>query len=289
MPVSQWKKGVSERLPEVFAKPSAQVRDEIERNRKEKELYARIGQLQMELAWLKKKLAHLESKERRSMIETEHPKLSVARPCELLELPRSTYYHHPKPPKEADLALMKQIDEIYLESPFFGSRQMTRWLQREGHVVNRKRVRRLMRLMGLTAIYQKPSLSKKAASHQIYPYLLRTRKVERSNQVWVTDIIYIPVCGDRLALADGARMGTVQHARCVVLRASGAARDGDLRQAGDLQHRPRLPVYQRRVHPAIVSRRRATVDGRQRTVLGQCLGRTPVAQRQIRGSLSETL
>ncbi|MCC5025310.1 MAG: transposase [Candidatus Synoicihabitans palmerolidicus] len=74
------------------------------------------------------------------MIETEHPKLSVARQCELLELPRSTYYHHPKPPKEADLALMKQIDEIYLESPFFGSRQMTRWLQREGHVVNRKRV-----------------------------------------------------------------------------------------------------------------------------------------------------
>ncbi|MCC5023404.1 MAG: IS3 family transposase [Candidatus Synoicihabitans palmerolidicus] len=193
--VSQWKKEVSERLPEVFAKPSAQVRDEIERNRKEKELYARIGQLQMEREWLKKKLAHVGSKERRSMIETEHPKLSVARQCELLELPRSTYYHHPKPPKEADLALMKQIDESYLESPFFGSRQMTRWLQREGHVVNRKRVRRLMRLMGLTAIYQKPSLSKKAASHQIYPYLLRTLKVERSSQVWATDITYIPVCG----------------------------------------------------------------------------------------------
>ncbi|MCC5022962.1 MAG: IS3 family transposase [Candidatus Synoicihabitans palmerolidicus] len=129
------------------------------------------------------------------MIETEHPKLSVARQCELLELLRSTYYHHPQPPKEADLALMKQIDEIYLESPFFGSRQMTRWLQREGHVVNRKRVRRLMRLMGLTAINQKSSLLKKAASHQIYPYLLRTLKVERSNQVWATDIIYIPVCG----------------------------------------------------------------------------------------------
>ncbi|MCC5023767.1 MAG: IS3 family transposase [Candidatus Synoicihabitans palmerolidicus] len=186
---------MSERLPEVFAKPSAQVRDEIERNRKEREGTVCADRAAADGArGAQKQLAHLESKERRSMIETEHPKLSVARQCELWELPRSTYYHHPKPPKEADLALMKQIDEIYLESPFFGSRQMTRWLQREGHVVNRKRVRRLMGLMGLTAIYPKPSLSKKAASPQIYPYLLRTRKVERSNHVWATDIIYIPVC-----------------------------------------------------------------------------------------------
>ncbi|MCC5023871.1 MAG: transposase [Candidatus Synoicihabitans palmerolidicus] len=94
--VSQWKKEVSERLPEVFAKPSAQVRDEIERNRKERKGTVCADRAAADGARVaQKKLAHLESKERRSMIETEHPKLSVARQCELLELPRSTYYHHP--------------------------------------------------------------------------------------------------------------------------------------------------------------------------------------------------
>ena len=129
------------------------------------------------------------------MIDTEHPKLSVAKQCELLSLPRSTYYHRPKPTPAADLALMRVIDETYLAFPFFGSRQMTRWLQREGYEVNRKRVRRLMRLMGLAAIYRRPSLSKKTAAHPIYPYLLRDLSVERSNQVWATDITYIPVHG----------------------------------------------------------------------------------------------
>lgn len=129
------------------------------------------------------------------MIDTEHPKLSVAKQCELLSLPRSTYYHRPKPTPAADLALMRVIDETYLAFPFFGSRQMTRWLQREGYEVNRKRVRRLMRVMGLTAIYRRPSLSKKAAAHPIYPYLLRDLSVERSNQVWAADITYIPVHG----------------------------------------------------------------------------------------------
>ena len=129
------------------------------------------------------------------MIDTGHPKLSVARQCELLSLPRSTYYHRPKPTPAVDLALMRVIDETYLAFPFFGSRQMTRWLQREGYEVSRKRVRRLMRVMGLTAIYRRPSLSKKAAAHPIYPYLLRDLSVERSNQVWATDITYIPVNG----------------------------------------------------------------------------------------------
>ena len=181
--------------PEVFAKPSKQVRDEIEQDRKEKELYARIRQLQMELHWLEKKLARLGTKERHGMIETKHPKLSVAKQCELLELPRSTYYHLSNPTPGADLALMRVIDETYLAFPFFGSRQMTRWLQREGYEVNGKRVRRLMRLMGLTAIYRRPSLSKKAAAHPIYPHLLRGLSIERSNQVWATTITYIPVYG----------------------------------------------------------------------------------------------
>jgi putative transposase len=129
------------------------------------------------------------------MIETEHPKLSVVRQCRLLGLPRSTYYHRPKATPAADLALMRVIDETYLAFPFFGSRQMTRWLQREGYEVNRKRVRRLMRVMGWEAIYRRPSLSKAAKAHPVYPYLLRDVEVTRPNQVWATDITYIPVRG----------------------------------------------------------------------------------------------
>src|SRR5690606_19261513 len=91
--------------------------------------------------------------------------------------------------------LMRVIDETYLAFPFFGSRQMTRWLRRQGHRVNRKRVRRLMAAMGLEAIYRRPNLSKTAKAHPIYPYLLRELAVTRPNQVWATDITYIPVAG----------------------------------------------------------------------------------------------
>jgi len=129
------------------------------------------------------------------MIETKHPGLSVKRQCELLELPRSTYYHRPEPESDENLALMRVIDETYLAYPFFGSRQMTRWLRRQGHTVNRKRVRRLMAAMGLEAIYRRPNLSKAAKKHAIYPYLLRELAVTRPNQVWATDITYILVAG----------------------------------------------------------------------------------------------
>jgi putative transposase len=129
------------------------------------------------------------------MIEPEHPKLSVKRQCVLLELARSTYYHRGRPESDENLRLMRVIDETYLAYPFFGSRQMARWLRRQGHEVNRKRVRRLMAAMGLEAIYRRPNLSKAAVAHPIYPYLLRELVVNRPNQVWATDITYIPVQG----------------------------------------------------------------------------------------------
>jgi putative transposase len=104
--------------------------------------------------------------ERRRMIEPEHPKLSTARQCRLLGLPRSSYYHRPKPKPVEDLALMRVIDEVYLAQPVFGSRQMARWLRRQGYEINRKRVRRLMRLMGLEALYPKPNLSRPRPGQQ---------------------------------------------------------------------------------------------------------------------------
>jgi putative transposase len=127
------------------------------------------------------------------MIESDHPKISTTRQCQLLGLPRSTYYHRPQPTSPDDLALMRKIDEIYLAHPYFGSRQMARFLRRQGYLVNRKRIRRLMRLMDLEAIYQKPNLSRPHPEHRIYPYLLRRLEVTRPNQVWACDITYVPL------------------------------------------------------------------------------------------------
>jgi putative transposase len=134
------------------------------------------------------------------MIEPDHPRISTARQCRLLDLPRSTYYHRPQWQPADDLQLMRKIDETYLAHPYFGSRQMARGLRRQGYPVNRKRVQRLMRLMGLEAIYQKPNLSRSNPEHRIYPYLLRNRQVTRPNQAWAMDITYIPIQGGFLYL-----------------------------------------------------------------------------------------
>lgn len=134
------------------------------------------------------------------MIEPNHPRISKARQCRLLGLPRSSYYHRPRPKPPEDLELMKQIDETYMAHPTFGSRLMTLWLQRQGYVINRKRVRRLMRLMGLEAIYQKPNLSRPNQEHRVYPYLLRRLKVTRPNQVWAMDITFVPIQGGYIYL-----------------------------------------------------------------------------------------
>ena len=134
------------------------------------------------------------------MIEPDHPKISKARQCRLLGLPRASYYHQPRPKRPEDLRLMHAIDEAYLAQPVFGSRQMLRWLRRQGYEINRKRVQRLMRLMGLEAIYPKPNLSRPQSGQQVYPYLLRKLAVERPNQVWATDITYVPIAGGYIYL-----------------------------------------------------------------------------------------
>ena len=117
----------------------------------------------------------------------------MSQQCELLGLGRSSYYYEPATESAENLALMALIDREYTAHPFRGSRGMTAWLKREGHEVNRKRVQRLMRLMGIEAVYPKPHLSVGGAGHRVYPYLLRNVAIERVNQVWSTDITYIPM------------------------------------------------------------------------------------------------
>jgi putative transposase len=115
------------------------------------------------------------------------------RQCELLTVNRSSYYYQPSGETALNLALMRLIDEQYLDAPYYGARQMARHLRREGHGVSRKRIGRLMRLMGLSTIYQKPNTSKPNPRHKIYPYLLRGLTIDKPNQVWCADISYIPM------------------------------------------------------------------------------------------------
>jgi len=125
------------------------------------------------------------------MIDAEHADLSIVKQCVLLSVSRSTVYYHPVQESAETLIIMNLIDEQYLRTPFYGARRFVEWLLLQGHVVNRKRVTRLMRLMGIEAIYQKPNTSKKHPENKIYPYLLRGLPIDRANQVWCTDITYI--------------------------------------------------------------------------------------------------
>jgi len=133
--------------------------------------------------------------ERRECIETDHQRLSIERQCELICLPRSSWYYEPQSESDENLRLMRLLDEQYTRTPFYGSRRMTVWLRKRGWNVNRKRVRRLMQQMGIEAIYAKPRLSDPAPGHRIYPYRLRGMKITRPNQVWSTDITYIRLSG----------------------------------------------------------------------------------------------
>jgi len=131
--------------------------------------------------------------ERKAMIAPDHPGLSLSRQCRLVSISRSSFYYAPKGESPENLTLMRRIDELFLKYPFYGSRQMARQLRREGVVAGRHRVRRLMGLMSLEAIYQAPKTSTPHPGHRIYPYLLRDVTVVRPDHVWCADITYIPV------------------------------------------------------------------------------------------------
>lgn len=131
--------------------------------------------------------------EKRQAIEPGHAELSVVEQCQLLALNRSSYYYTPNEEREENLHLMQLMDKQHMETPFYGYRSMWQMLRQQGYAVNQKRVRRLWKLTGLSAVYPKPRTSKRNRQHRIYPYLLKNMKITRPNQVWCADITFIPV------------------------------------------------------------------------------------------------
>jgi putative transposase len=131
--------------------------------------------------------------DRRARLDRAHRVLSIRRQCQLLGVARSGVYRTPAPANDNDLALMRRIDELFTAWPFLGSRRMARMLRGDGPAINRKRVQRLMRLMGIAAVGPKPRTSTPAPGHRIFPYLLRGLRIDRPNQVWAADITYLPI------------------------------------------------------------------------------------------------
>jgi putative transposase len=195
--VHGWKKQLLAGAEAVFASGAKAAGPQGD---KAAELYEQLGRLQRESAWVKKKLPP-SAESLRPLVEPGHPELSVRRQCELLGLSRSSLYYQPAGEAPEDLRLMRLIDEGYTAHPSYGPRGRTAWLARRGEAVNRKRVRRRLRVMGLQAIYPRPRLSSARRGHRVYPYLLRDVSVARADQVWGTAIPYVPMAKGFMYLA----------------------------------------------------------------------------------------
>ena len=193
--------------------------------------------------------------QRRGMVGREHLLLSIARQCALLGVARSSLYYRPREASGENLALMQAMDRQYLDTPFYGSRRMKVWLERRGVWVGRKRVQRLMRIMGLRAIYRSPRTSRPAPEHRVYPYLLEKIRVTRPNQAWAADITYLPMARGFLylvAIMDWHKpvrggLAIVQHLGGRLLRRCLEGVAG-ARSAGGLQHRPGQSIHQPGIH-----------------------------------------
>lgn len=131
--------------------------------------------------------------DRRAMVDKDHGRLSIVAQCRLLGLHRSGLYYRPCAESEENLAILRLLDEQYYKTPFYGSRKLAAWLSQVGYRINRKRVRRLMDLMGWQTIYRKPDTSEPDHQHKVYPYLLKGLEITHANQVWATDITYVPM------------------------------------------------------------------------------------------------
>ena len=190
--IHDWKKQLLERVPEVFQQSGSRVQDQ--EAEMVPELYQQIGRLQVELDWLKKN-TNLSVAERRAMIEPQDAPLSLSRQCELVGLPRSSFYYQPVAPDAFTLEVMHAIDRIYTDRPFYGVRRICKTLRDDGYQVNHTRVHRLMQWMGLQAIYPRKRLSLPDKTHRVFPYLLREVTVDRPDLAWCADITYLRLRG----------------------------------------------------------------------------------------------
>ncbi|WP_353221535.1 IS3 family transposase [Salinisphaera sp. C84B14] len=187
--ITQWKRQLVEGATETFDKGSSASDNQAQID----SLHAKIGELSMENDFLGARARALRPEARRAMIGRDHT-LPITRQCRVLGVARSTAYYRHKPVSNADQKLMQRIDALHLERPFLGSRRIADALADEnGLTVNRKRIQRLMRVMGITALYPKPRLSRPAPGHRIYPYRLRGLRIDQPNQVWASDITYPPM------------------------------------------------------------------------------------------------
>ena len=180
------------------------------------------------------------------MVSRDH-KLSVRRQCSLRSLTRSNLYYEPKGESAENLRFMEIIDKQFLETPWYGSRQMARKMKRNNHKCGRHRVRRPMRLMRLVPIYQEPNTRKKHLQHKIWPYLLKDVVIDRPNQVWCADITYIPMRRGFLYLVvqpQGVCLAAVKQHGYRLLRGSVERGVGKIWYARDIQHRSGQPVHQ---------------------------------------------
>nr|WP_085982886.1 IS3 family transposase [Octadecabacter antarcticus] len=188
--VSTWKRQAIEGMAGVF---SDKVKKAENKDGEIKDLHAKIGQLAVENDFLSQGAKAMSPSERREMIRKENTDLSLTRQCKLLKISRSSIYYTPVGMNAETLKVMYEIDRVFTKYPFFGSRQIAAYLPQSGFSAGRHRVRGLMNITGLQTIYKGPNTSKKHPQHRIYPYLLRKLPITRPNQVWCSDITYIPV------------------------------------------------------------------------------------------------
>ena len=209
------------------------------------------------------------------MIDREHA-LPISRQAEALGVSRGAVYYKPRSTSTEDLRIMRRLDELHLDYPFAGSRMLRDFLNREDVSLGRRHVTSLMKRIGIAAIYRRPNTSKPAPGHKIYPYLLRGVKIERADQVWAMDITYIPMARGFVYLA-----AVVDVSSRRVLEHRGVDHDGS--------RLPGQPVHQRRLYRRAAEAWRRDQHGRQRRLARQRVRRAPVAKRQIRGGLPESL
>ncbi|MDN7742391.1 IS3 family transposase [Burkholderia cenocepacia] len=219
--ITEWKRQLQERAADVFGAGGAPSNEPPVDLRS---LHAKIGQLALENGFFKRRARQGGIAERKEMIDRTHA-LPISQQARLVGVARSSVYYRPQPVSEADQLLMRRIDVLHLEFPFAGARMLARLLRRQGHAVGRRRVRTLMKRMGVEALYCKPNTSRRNAQHKVWPYLLRGMKIDRANQVWALDTTYIPMARGFVyltAVVDWASRKILAHRVAITLEATHA-------------------------------------------------------------------